>query len=85
MWVIILLDARTIDVNEEQKTQEFAKNGCTCWLGEKQQPCCTTITSDEYKTEKTEVILEGMSGHIILQYKHYINYICNWTLGFKKG
>ena len=28
------------------------------------------------ESEKTEVILQGMSGYITLQYKHYINYIC---------
>ena len=51
----VALDACTIDVNEELKIQEFAMNGCTCRLGEKQQPCCTTITSDEYKSYRISI------------------------------
>ena len=42
----VALDACTINVNEELKIQEFGTNGCTCRLGHKQQPCCTTITSN---------------------------------------
>ena len=53
---IVALDACTIDVNEEGKIQEFATNGCTCQLGHKQQPCCTTITSDEYKSYRISVL-----------------------------
>ena len=37
------------------------------------------------ESERIEVILEGMSGYIILQYKYYAGYICKCTLGFKKG
>ena len=47
---IVALDAHTIDVNEEVKIQEFATNGSTGQLGHKQQPCCTAITYDEYKS-----------------------------------
>ena len=52
---IVALDARTIDANEEVKVQKFATKGCTCQLGHKQQPCCTTITSDEYKSYRISV------------------------------
>ena len=49
------LDARTIDVNEEVKTQEFATNWCTYRLGHKQQPCCTPITSDENESYRINI------------------------------
>ena len=52
----VALYACIIDVNKEPKIQEFAKNEWTCWLGHKQQPCCTTITSDHHSKEgKKEV------------------------------
>ena len=53
---IVALDAHIIDVNEEVKIQEFATNGCSCQLGHKQQPCCTTITSDEYRSYRISVL-----------------------------
>ena len=53
---IVALDARTIDANEEVKVQKFATKGCTCQLGHKQQPCCTTITSNEYKSYRISVL-----------------------------
>ena len=40
---------RDLDIEEENKIEDFAMNGCNCQLGPKNTPCCKQFSTDHYQ------------------------------------
>ena len=52
----IPVDQREIDEAEERLVQQFAQDGCKCDLGPDRSPCCTTITVEQYRSVRCQML-----------------------------
>ena len=52
----IPVDQREIDEAEERLVQQFAQDGCKCDLGPDRTPCCTTITIEQYRSVRCQML-----------------------------
>ena len=50
------IDHRELDEAEEHLIQRFTQSGCHCVLGSNQNPCCSTITADHYRSVHCQML-----------------------------